>query len=50
MAQYVTPTQLSGLFKESYGDEVMNLVPEAAKLVKMIPFIQRDKELGNKYH
>lgn len=50
MAQYVTPSQLSGLFKESYGDDVMNLVPEVAKLVKMIPFVSRDKELGNKYH
>ena len=50
MAQYVTPSQLSGLFKESYGDDVMNLVPEVAKNVKMIPFVSRDKELGNKYH
>lgn len=45
-----TPTELSGLFKEAYGDSVENLVPEVAKLVKMVPFIERDKEEGNKYH
>lgn len=50
MAQYVTPTQLSGLFKETYGDEIQNLIPEVAKLVKLIPFVSRDKETGNKYH
>lgn len=48
MSQYVTPSQLSGLFKESYGDEIMNLVPEVAKLVKLIDFVPRDKETGNK--
>lgn len=50
MAQYTTPTQLSGLFKESYGDEVQSLVPDSAKLTKIIPFVSRDKELGSKYH
>jgi hypothetical protein len=50
MAQYVTPAQLTGLFKESYADDILNLIPESAKLTKMIPFVQRDKELGNKYH
>jgi len=50
MATYTTPTQLSGLFKEAYGDEIVKLVPDAAKLVKMVPFVQRDKELGNKFH
>lgn len=50
MAQYTTPSQLSGLFKESYSDSVENLIPEAAKVIKMVPFVQRDKETGNKYH
>jgi hypothetical protein len=50
MAQYTTPSQLTGLFKEAYGDEVVQLIPESAKLVKMVPFVQRDKELGNAYH
>lgn len=50
MAQYTTPAQLSGLFKEAYGDSIENLVPEVARLVKIVKFVQRDKELGNKYH
>lgn len=50
MSQYTTPSQLTGLFKEAYGDEIVTLIPEAAKVVKMIPFVQRDKELGNRYH
>lgn len=50
MAQYNAPATLSGLFKEVYGDEVMNLVPEAAKLIRIVPFVSEDKEIGNKYH
>lgn len=45
-----TTTDLSGLFKEVYGQEVINLVPEAALLVKEIPFQSKEKQLGNKYH
>ena len=37
MAQYTDPTQLDGLFKAVYGDDVISLVPESAKLVKSIP-------------
>lgn len=50
MAQYTDPAALDGLFKEVYGDDVISLVPESAKLVKAIPFVSADKELGNKYH
>ncbi len=50
MAQYTDPSALDGLFKEVYGDDVISLVPESAKLVKSIPFVSSDKELGNKYH
>jgi len=50
MAPVTTPQQLTGLFFESYGDDVLNLIPEVAKLVKLINFVERDKELGNKYH
>lgn len=50
MAQYNTAATLSGLFKEAYGDSVENLIPESGKVVKMIPFVQRDKETGNYYH
>lgn len=45
-----TPAQLSGLFKEAYGDDVYNLIPDVAKIVKMVSFVSRDKEEGNKYH
>lgn len=50
MAQYVNVAQLNGLFKEVYGDDVNNLIPEVGKLVKMVPFVSRDKQEGNKYH
>lgn len=50
MAQYTTVSQLSGLFKEVYGDKVESLIPDSAKLVKLVKFQPQDKELGNKYH
>lgn len=45
-----TTTDLSGLFKEVYGESVVSLVPESALFVKEIPFVSREKQLGNKYH
>ncbi len=45
-----SPSDLTGLFKEAYGDEIQNLIPESAKLTKLIPFVSREKETGNKYH
>jgi hypothetical protein len=50
MAQYVSPAQLDGLFKEIYGDTVENLIPEVARITKMVPFEGREKELGDSYH
>ncbi len=50
MATYTDPTQLTGLFKEVYGDDVINLVPECAKIVKAVPFVADTKQEGNKYH
>lgn len=50
MASVTTPAQLSGLFKEVYGDEIINLIPESAKLVKMVKFVERDKENGGFYN
>lgn len=44
------PSNLTGLFKEAYGDSVNNLIPESAKITKMVPFIEREKENGNLYH
>jgi hypothetical protein len=50
MSQYTTPAQLDGLFKEAYGDDVLKLVPDVAKLVKMVKFVSSDKENGEKYN
>lgn len=50
MAQFTDPTQLDGLFKMAYGDDVENLVPESARLAKMIDFVPTDKETGDKYN
>ena len=47
---YTTPSTLTGLFKEVYGDEINMLIPDASKLQKIVPFVPRDKELGNIYH
>lgn len=41
---------LSGLFKESYADKLMDLVPDGVKLLKMVPFVEASKEIGNLYH
>jgi hypothetical protein len=46
---YTDPTVLTGLFKEVYGEQI-NLIPDNAKLQKLIPFVSREKQLGNKYH
>lgn len=43
-------TDLTGLFKEVYGDEVVNLVPDTSIITKMVPFAPKEKQLGNKYH
>src|SRR5258706_10148447 len=50
MAQYDTPTQLSGLFKEVYADKLENLIPDNVKVMKAIPFVAKEKHAGNKYH
>ena len=44
------PSSLSGMFKEAYGDEVINLIPEAVKLQKAVDFVPSDKEEGNYYN
>lgn len=49
MSNVTTPNQLTGLFKEVYADQLENLIPESAKLVKMITFSERDR-LGDKYN
>lgn len=50
MASANTVTTLDGLFKEVYADNLMSLVPKAARLQKDAPFVSRDKQEGNTYH
>lgn len=44
------PAALTGLFKEAYGDDLINLIPECAKVQKAVPFIEKSKEEGNFYN
>jgi hypothetical protein len=45
-----TLAKLEGLYKEVYADGINDLIPEAAKLVKAVPFISSAKEQGGLYH
>lgn len=47
--QYTDPTALDGLFKEVYGEDIIDLVPEVGKLIKMLPWSSDDEE-GDSYH
>lgn len=43
-----TVSDLDGLFKTVYGDKIENLIPETAKLTKLIPFSEGEK-IGKGY-
>lgn len=43
-----TLTSLDGLFKTVYADNIEQLIPETAKLKKLIPF-SRDEKIGDHY-
>jgi len=45
-----TKATLNGLFYEIYANRIENLIPENTVLLKMIPFLSGEKELGSKYH
>ena len=45
-----TVSSLNGLFKEVYGDEIKDLIPNAMKVQQMVPFVPKQKQIGNKYH
>jgi len=45
-----TVASLNGLFKEVYSDNVKNLVPDSAKLIKMIPMMKKEKLMGNQFN
>lgn len=41
---------LNALFKETYADQVENLIPEGLKLYKEMKFMAKNKQPGNLYH
>jgi hypothetical protein len=41
---------LTGLFKDVYANKIENLIPEAAKLTKAIPFVPTEKQNGGFYN
>lgn len=43
-------TDLNGLFKQAYADQIENLIPEDSQLTRAIKFRGRDKMLGDKYN
>lgn len=45
-----TVTTLNGLFKEVYSDGIRDLIPTGIKVQKLIPYIEKQKEVGNQYH
>ena len=50
MANANTVSQLNGLFKAVYGDNVENLIPSQEELMKDIPFVKSDKRLGESFN
>lgn len=49
MAQNNNMDTLNGLFKVVYADKLQNIIPEGTKLLKQIPFVQKDKQQGSQY-
>lgn len=49
-SQFETQTTLTGLFKDVYEDQVVNLVPESSILQKRIKFVANDKREGRVLH
>lgn len=53
MAAYAganTLDTLNGLFKEVYGKDIADLIPDGIKILQAIPFAKKDATLGNFYH
>ena len=45
-----TVATLNGNFKETYADQIENLIPDGVKIYNHIPFIKESKRNGNLYH
>ena len=50
MAGENTVSTLNGLFKEIYADKIENLIPDGVKLLKLVPYVESAKEIGNFYN
>jgi hypothetical protein len=50
MSTYDQSSTLTGLFKEAYADELINLIPQCSILYNAIKFVERKQETGNLYH
>lgn len=50
MSTVTTTAALDGLFYEVYASEIENLIPEVAKVVKLVPFVEKSKESGGYYN
>lgn len=45
-----TLSTLDGLFKETYADQLKELIPDGVKVLNKIKFLSKDKQPGNNYH
>lgn len=45
-----TVSTLNGNFKEVYANEIKNLIPDGVKFLKLVPYVESSKEIGNFYH
>lgn len=41
---------LNGLFKHTYSDKIINLIPEGMKLMANIKFLPKEKQTGLAYN
>lgn len=41
---------LNGMFKEQYAEKMKELIPDGVKLLNLIDFAGRERDLGNLYH
>lgn len=45
-----TTQSLNGLFYEIYAKNIQDLIPDGVKLLKLVPFIESERETGNRYN
>jgi len=43
-------TTLDGMFKATYSEKMLRLIPEGLKLMNKIKFLPKDKQPGLAYH